>query len=294
MREFFFLLAGGYGKRTEPLSFFKPKPAFPLDGTPLIRIMLMQLAGIGLTEGFVNLHHLPEVLRHIIDALPGLKVTYLYEEVLSGSRILNNAVTSMAAEDLVVVMNGDIFLELPYEEMRAKLLNENADGVLLVRPYPAAGTYRGLKIDADCFVRRTEAGDLMYTGVALFTRKVLAAIEEINFFDTLESHSFNIKVLPYTGIWLDIGDIPSYREANFRYRSYCLHNTGKHDKEDENQGNSVSVGVSISADSRVTGSIIWENTRIKNQCFLRNCIVTNDLCLNGVTRENEIITKQNE
>ncbi|MEI6614185.1 MAG: hypothetical protein WCL37_04750, partial [Chrysiogenales bacterium] len=56
----FFILAGGYGKRAEPLSLIKPKAVFPLNGIPLLRLLLKQLQiQLGL-EGFINPHHLGE------------------------------------------------------------------------------------------------------------------------------------------------------------------------------------------------------------------------------------------
>ena len=53
-----FILAGGLGLRAEPLSRFKPKPAFPLNGVPLVTLLLEQLRHLGCTQGFINLHHL--------------------------------------------------------------------------------------------------------------------------------------------------------------------------------------------------------------------------------------------
>ncbi len=291
MNTFFFLLAGGYGKRTEPLSFYKPKPAFPLDGTPLLQIMLNQLACLGLHQGFINLHHLPDIIRHIADSheTNGPKeIVYLQEEILSGSGILQSAYNRMAADDLLLVINGDIFLELPFQNMRDKLLQDKADGLLLVRPFPTGNSsYRPLQLDKDRFLTRTDKGDFMYTGTALFTKKVILQINQINFFDTLEASSFNIKVLPYTGIWLDIGDISSYQAANFAYQHYRQQTN----PVTTSLTNSLSLGVTISADSHVTHSIIWENTIIQNHSHLHNCIVTNNLNLDATDGVNEIITE---
>ena len=59
----FFILAGGYGERAKPLSLIKPKPIFPVNGQPLIRIMLKQLKDIGLKKGLINLHYMPEKIK---------------------------------------------------------------------------------------------------------------------------------------------------------------------------------------------------------------------------------------
>ncbi|MCP5050737.1 MAG: NTP transferase domain-containing protein, partial [bacterium] len=133
MKVLFFLLAGGYGKRARPLSSIKPKPAFPLDGTPLITIMLDQLERSGLNRGIISLHWLPDAIRQCArqEERPG--VTFVYEKELSGSQILTAALDSMADEDLLLVVNGDIFLEIPFQPMMEELLKDHADGILLVK-----------------------------------------------------------------------------------------------------------------------------------------------------------------
>jgi NDP-sugar pyrophosphorylase family protein len=238
MKVFFFLMAGGQGKRARPLSLVKPKPAFQLGGRPLIDIMLEQLAGHGLEQGFVNLFHLPEHIEACIEdhekRFPGSKIARLYEEKLSGSEILREAAGSMEADDLLLVVNGDIFLEIPYKEMLHELLLHRCHGVLLVRPQttPKDRTYRMLIVENGRFLgredpphgknrsNRSNVPTYMYPGVALLGRAVVERIRQVSYFETLAEHSFHIRAWPYTGIWLDIGTPPDYDEAKEAYRRY--------------------------------------------------------------------------
>lgn len=301
----FFILAGGYGKRAQPLSLIKPKPVFPLDGTPLLQIMLKQLKEKGLREGFINLHHLPEAIRHCTESMPEKPlIHFLFEEKLSGSLILKGALPGMAEGDVLLVVNGDIFLEIPVEKMLRQIVdNSDTDGILLVRRnkemetrYKAVLTggeprresitggnvFTGRKIH-DGSSSESISESLMYTGVSLFKKKVIQAIADINFFDSLERHEFRIKVLPYDGIWLDIGDPSSYMEANFAYKSYVKTGSG--------DSNWVSENVIISPDSLVEHSILWENTGIKNKSVIKNCIVTGNCSLDHIRCENHIICR---
>jgi mannose-1-phosphate guanylyltransferase len=289
----FFILAGGYGKRAQPLSLVKPKPVFPLDGTPLLQIMLKQLTKKGLGEGFINLHHFSGAVRQCAETMPGKPpVQFLYEEELSGSRILKGALPGMAKENLLLVVNGDIFLDIPVEEMLRQVVdNRDTDGVLLVRRNKETDArYKAVLTGGNIFIGRkihdgsdseSISESLMYTGAALFKKKVIQAIADINFFDSLERQKFRIKVLPYDGIWLDIGDPPSYMEANFAYKSYV--------KANSVDSNSLSANVFISPGSMVEHSIIWENTQIKNESKIKNCIVTGNISLDHVRCENHII-----
>jgi len=282
----FFILAGGYGMRARPLSLVKPKPAFPLHGVPLVKLLLGQFEQIGFKEGFINLHYKPEAIRESIGAAPGIAIHYLYEEELSGSRILAGALDGMTAGDeFLFIMNGDVFMEISeilIAEMVHELKETGCDGGLLLRknsdPAYAAvlmekGFFRGTgeSNDRECF---------MYTGAALFRRKIIEKIVDSNFFHTLAKHSFKIKTFVYDGIWLDIGDPRLYFEANAEYRRYI--------KKDL-QPDSFSENVVISADSRVLDCIAWENTSITGGSTLSNCIITGNLALHNAHYTNKII-----
>ena len=288
----FFILAGGYGKRAQPLSLIKPKPLFPLNGTPLIKILLDQLKEKGLHRGFINLHHMPQLLRQCVEETikpPGSPVIhFFYEKSLSGSRILKDAAAHMTDNDLLLVVNGDSFLEIPVEEMLEQIIKEQADGILLVRVNKEKDPqYKILLTKDNCFTGRkifTASRDpvkqpLMYTGISLFKRNVVRVIDEINFFDMLEKSDFKIKTCNYNGPWLDIGDPESYFESDAKYKKHL----------GINNSNSLSQNVFISPDSTVKNCIIWENTEIKNKSVINNCIVTGNVTLDNVHYENKII-----
>ena len=293
----FFILAGGYGKRAQPLSLIKPKPLFPLGGTPLIKILLEQLQEKGLGEGLINLHYMPGPLRRCVEETierPGSPtIRFLVEKKLSGSRILKEAAPHMMDNDLLLVLNGDMFLEIPAATMRSQLLHNDVDGILLVRKNKEKDSQYKIIRTADDFFsgrrvwdhREIEPGaePLMYTGAALFKKKVVRAIDEINFFDMLARGNFRIKTVVYDGIWLDIGDPRSYMEANFAYKAYLKNNAG--------DSNCLSAKVTISADSLVEHSVIWENTRIINASVLENCLVTGNISLDNVHYRNKIINR---
>lgn len=283
----FFILAGGYGKRAEPLSFIKPKPAFPLHGTPLIRILLDQLKTAGVSEGFINLHHQPESLRRSIGEPHGLSIRYLDEAVLSGSRILSRAAPHM--REFLWVMNGDVFMEIPkipIARMVAQTAADGADGALLLRENhdPAYPTI--LTDDGFYRVRAPHPGRPapMYTGVALFHRSVVEAIHHTSFFTTLDEGDFKIKTFLYNGLWLDIGSPRLYFQANTAYKEHI----GVKPLQ-----NSLSPSVRVSNSSNVSNSIIWENVEINGGSRVSGCVVTEGLSLHGVDASNKIIYQQN-
>lgn len=281
----FFVLAGGYGKRAQPLSLVKPKPVFPLHGTPLIDILLRGLERAGFTKGFINLHYKSEVLRRGIGRHPGLSITYLYETVLSGSKILRGALDGMG--EFLLVMNGDVFLdisEIPFERMLGEVMETGSDGALLLRKKDDP-SYTSV-ISEKGFFKYTasgtdgDRGSFMYTGVALLGKKIVEKIDDINFFNTLAAHPFKIKTAVYDGPWMDIGNPRLYFEANAGYKRYM-----GIDVED----NSFSENVSIGRGSGVTRCIAWENTKITGRSLLSDCIIAGGLELHDAVYSKKII-----
>lgn len=287
----FFILAGGYGKRAQPLSLVKPKPIFPLHGTPLITLLLSGLKTAGFTEGFINLHYKPEAIRQVTGSEPGLSITYLYEKKLSGSKILVQSLPHMKeGEDFLFIMNGDVFLEfsrIPVERMFREVRENRCDGVLLLRKNTDPA-YKSV-ITGNGFFKYTEINkggeSLMYTGVAIFRKKIVEKIDHIRFFNTLETHDFTIKTFVYDGTWMDIGDPRLYFEANAGY---------KHRLNIDSRENSLSEHVTISPGSRVSNCIAWENTAITGRSTLSNCIVTGNVTLRDVDYSDKIIYSDGE
>lgn len=285
MKMNFFILAGGFGKRTLPLSLIKPKPAFPLHGTPLINIMLEQLRGCGLREGFINLHHLPQILRDSIRVSEETSIQYFHEEILSGSKILSGAASSMG--DWLLILNGDMFVDFTPDLLNNMLRDvhrHDADGLLLLRPN-SDPRYSAVLTEDGYFsgVRKNNGSPaLMYPGIALFNKKIIQQIHEPSYFQTFKNNSFKIRTLVYDRVWLDIGNPAAYFNANWEYCSYMNIPPG-------DSLNSFSQNVSVSPRSSVSRSIIWDNTRITGKSKLTRCIVTGDLELHDVEYSDMII-----
>src|SRR4051812_6879992 len=81
------LLAAGLGTRLRPLTAVRAKPAVPVNGRPLARRILTWLAGQGIREAIVNLHHRPDTVAAVIGdgSDLGLRVRYSWEQPVLGS-----------------------------------------------------------------------------------------------------------------------------------------------------------------------------------------------------------------
>ena len=76
------ILAAGEGTRLRPLTLETPKPLLPVAGAPLINRVLAWLAGSGVSQVVINLHHLGEMIEEILGdgSDLGLEIVYSKEE----------------------------------------------------------------------------------------------------------------------------------------------------------------------------------------------------------------------
>lgn len=275
----FFILAGGFGHRAEPLSLIRPKPVFPLNGVPLLVLLLRQLRAQDWSEGFINLHHRGEQVAAAAADGPGIR--FIREKELSGSRVLRQALPFFS--DWLLAINGDTFLEIPLAGLMENTAATGIDVVLLVRPDPM-GRYAGLRVDDGGFLESSAPGSgpgLMYAGVGLFRKKAIEAIDESNFFRSIQKKRLRCRTVLYDGIWLDIGTPQLYFQANW---DYMTHNA-------DPRHNALSENVEISEHSQVEKSVLWEGTRIGPGVHLSECIVTGDIQLEKARHRGQIISR---
>lgn len=276
----FFILAGGYGKRAEPLSLIKPKTVFPLNGTPLLRLLLKQLQARQHLEGFINPHYLGEQIVQTA-GLNG-KIDFIYEKELSGSMVLRQALPFFS--DWLLVINGDTFLEIPLPALLKKIVDPDVDGALLVRLDPS-GNYVHLRSSGDVFLdvsHPSHGPGVMYAGVALFKKRAIEKINDLNFFTSINKYHLHFKIIFYDGIWLDIGTPESYLRANWAYQAHVM----------EPRSNSLSENVEISPRAQVEKSVLWENTLLMDKVSLSECIVTGNVVLENISQQRCIISQQ--
>ena len=108
------VLSAGYGTRLWPLTEDRTKPAIPILGKPLVGYVAEYLAGYGIDEIVVNLHHRPESVRRALGdgSRFGVKLHYVEEpEILGTSGALDNTREFFERETFVAV-NGKIITDI--------------------------------------------------------------------------------------------------------------------------------------------------------------------------------------
>jgi mannose-1-phosphate guanylyltransferase len=75
------ILTAGLATRLRPLSFVRAKAALPVGDRVIVQRILRWLAGFGVTDAVLNLHHLPDTITAIVGdgSTDGVRVRYSWE-----------------------------------------------------------------------------------------------------------------------------------------------------------------------------------------------------------------------
>jgi NDP-sugar pyrophosphorylase family protein len=111
------VLAAGKGERIRGLVSGVPKPMIAINGQPILQQNIEWLAKFGVTDLYVNLHHLSDVItRHFGDGSRwGVQITYSHEETLLGTagavRKIADDVWGDVTEPFLVVYGDNLLAE---------------------------------------------------------------------------------------------------------------------------------------------------------------------------------------
>src|SRR3954463_8128959 len=116
------VLTAGLGTRLRPLTDVRAKPAIPVAGEAMIRRIVRSLAGHGIDDVVLNLHHLPHTLTAVVGdgGDLGARVRYSWEqpEVLGSAGGPRHALSMMDAGSFFIV-NGDTLTDVDVNALAA-------------------------------------------------------------------------------------------------------------------------------------------------------------------------------
>jgi NDP-sugar pyrophosphorylase family protein len=142
------ILAAGFGKRLLPHTLRLPKPLFPVLGGTLLQIAIQSVLKARPGKVVVNTHHLPEKIEEYINSRDyGVEIIVTREDKILGTAGgIKNAERWLRGDDFIVI-NSDIVMEPPWDELVAAHKKNGAVATLALRANPDPARYGVLKVD---------------------------------------------------------------------------------------------------------------------------------------------------
>jgi mannose-1-phosphate guanylyltransferase len=220
-----FLLAAGVGSRLRPITDTIPKCLVPIGGQPLLDIWLDAFDRAGVDEVLVNLHHLPDVVCHHLDARTGTPAvrTFFEPELLGSAGTLAANRAWVAGEDMFLACYADNLTDF---DLRSLVLAHREHGAIATLTVfhserPSAGGVVGLD-EGGTVVGFQEkpsnpVSDLVNAGMYAFHPAMLDEIggpppRDIGY-DLLPRLVGRARAIPVEGYFRDVGTIDAYQRV---------------------------------------------------------------------------------
>jgi NDP-sugar pyrophosphorylase family protein len=217
------ILAGGKGTRLKPYTTIFPKPLVPVDGMPIVEIVLRQLKFYGFRRVTLSVGYLAELLMAYFGdgGKLGVQIEYSKEDRPLGTTGALALIPGLTQTFLV--MNGDILTTLDYGELIEYHRQTGAVATIAMHQ-------RSVKIDLGV-LETNEKNELVgyiekpvydyraSMGIYIFEPKVLEFIqpgERLDLPDLIHlllQNGEKVMGFPYNGYWLDIGRPDDYEQA---------------------------------------------------------------------------------
>jgi mannose-1-phosphate guanylyltransferase/phosphomannomutase len=188
------LLAAGVAQRLKGIIGDIPKPMVSVDGIPILQHNVEWLKKFGVTDIYINLHHLPDVItRHFGDGDDwGVHITYSREPVLLGTagavkKIADELWQNDPAEPFLVIYGDNLVSDFDLTRIINFYKKCSGLGTICLYHKPDEVAKSGVAVlDEQCrivkFVEKPApgeiSGDLVNTGIYILDPVILKYIPE--------------------------------------------------------------------------------------------------------------------
>ena len=226
------LMAGGKGTRLKPITNDCPKPLLPINGKPILEIILEQCINSGIRNFYISVHYLSEkIINYFGDGSKwNVNIEYLKENIPLGTagalKLLPNNL-----KNPIIVINGDVLTKTNFREILKYHSDNNADITICAREHKLSSPYGVIKVQGIKFksmIEKPSFSQLVNAGIYVVNPNVIKKIKPNQYLDMPELINLNQKskkniiVYPVHEYWIDIGKPESLNKADFEWNEVKL------------------------------------------------------------------------
>ncbi|HEY0365793.1 MAG TPA: NDP-sugar synthase [Pyrinomonadaceae bacterium] len=278
------VLSAGYGTRLWPLTEDRTKPALPILGKPLVGYVAEYLAGYGIDEIVVNLHHRPESVRRALGdgSRFGVKLHYVEEPVILGTSGALDNTRSFFEHETFVVVNGKIITDIDLNAALETHRKANAIATLVLLPNTRRDRFSVVETEAGRvtgFGRMPVVdggGDapLMFTGIHILEPRIFDYVPRGVFSDTVidvypqaMAKGETIAAHVASGKWRELSTLKRYLDISVELL--------------KEEGKSFIMGANpvIASSATTVESIIWDNVEVGAGAHIHRAVLADNVTI---------------
>jgi NDP-sugar pyrophosphorylase family protein len=220
------ILAGGRGTRLMPYTTILPKALLPVGDTPIVDVIVRQLAHQGFSEITLCVGHLAELIEAYFRSeawrTPPARLSFVREPHALGTAGPLALVPGLS--ETFLLMNGDVLTTLEYRALVEH--HRTCDSALTIAvverrsavEYGVIDVGEGERVVA--YVEKPEAVHLASTGIYVCEPRVVAGLEPgvpvdlPQLVERLIARGERVSAFRFAGYWRDVGHPADYAVAN--------------------------------------------------------------------------------
>lgn len=216
------IMAGGKGERLRPLTLTTPKPLLLVGDKAIIDHNVDRLIQYGVKHISVTTNYLAEQLEsHYAQPRNEVQIQCVREPKFLGT-IGSVRLVKEFHNDVVLVMNSDLFTDIDFEDMYLHFMENKADMSIAAVPYTVSIPFGICDLDGRDVKGIVEKPTYNYyanAGIYMLRREVINMIPENEFYnatdliDALVKNGGKVIRYPLKGTWIDIGTLSEYQKA---------------------------------------------------------------------------------
>ena len=220
------VLAAGLGTRLRPLTYEIPKPMVPVLDRPVMAHIVDICERQGFTDLVANLHYFPDTIRDYF----GDRLTYNFEEELTGTAGGVRQVAGFFGDDPIVVISGDALTDVDLNALVERHRSSGGIATLTVKRVEDTREYGVVIHDADGRIQGFQEkpdpaealSNLGNCGIYCFSREIFDYFPKTEFadwaqdvFPALLENDVPFHIHETKEYWNDVGSLAELRQGTF-------------------------------------------------------------------------------
>ncbi|MCP9610601.1 nucleotidyltransferase family protein [Coprobacter tertius] len=218
------VMAGGRGERLRPLTDSVPKPLLPLGNKPIIEYNIDNLLYFGIDKITISVRYLGEQIKAYFGdgSQKGATIGYVEEGIPLGTIGALGEISEFDNE-VVLVMNSDLFTNIDFEEFYLHFSESGADMSVASVPYNISIPYAVMQTSDGLIHSFEEKPTYTYFsngGIYLIKKSVIdkyiqkgCRCDATDLMQRLIDDRKKVTYFPVVGYWIDIGKPEDYKKA---------------------------------------------------------------------------------
>ncbi|SDZ04622.1 sugar phosphate nucleotidyltransferase [Thermoactinomyces sp. DSM 45892] len=217
------IMTGGKGERMRPYTHVLPKGLLPIDGIPLLDILVRQCQYYGFNRVTMTCGYLATMIQNYFEngSKWGLEIDYLTEDVPLGTA---GSLRDVSCEEgSMIVMNCDVLTTLHFRDFYEQHINQKSMLTIASHAIEVPVEFGVLAVEGERVLQIVEKPtnhSLVSMGIYVVHQDALKYIPKEGKFDipdlihTLLDHKERVTHHHTDSFWIDIGKPDDYEKAN--------------------------------------------------------------------------------